>query len=124
VPNIESRRISEPFFLFWLHPILHPNQPSDISASHTVGKGGSPAKEESSSPGSHRVGFYSRLRNVCLSCLLELADVGGLLQIIMVKRGSHSFPVRLPDSQLAGVFVPTHDHLPHLADNRPRALRG
>jgi hypothetical protein len=47
----------------------------------------------------------------CLSCLFELADVGGLLQIIMVKRGSHSFPVRLPDSQLASVFVPTRDHL-------------
>ena len=90
-------------------------------------EGRSPAKKESSSPGSHRIGFYSRLRNACLSMslrLFELADVGGLLQIIMVKRGSHSFPVRLPDSQLAGVFVPTRDHLPHLADNRPRALRG
>jgi hypothetical protein len=72
----------------------------------------------------NRIGFYSRLRNACLSCLFELADVGGLLQIIMVKRGSHSFPVRLPDSQLAGVFVPTRDHLPHLDDNRPRALGG
>src|SRR5438552_17870119 len=55
---------------------------------------------------------------------LRTSGCGGLLQIIMVKRGSHSFPVRLPDSQLAGVFVPTRDHLPHLADNRPRALRG
>src|SRR5437773_6784223 len=90
-------------------------------------EGRSPAKKESSSPGSHRIGFYSRLRNACLFMslrLFELADVGGLLQIIMVKRGSHSFPVRLPDSQLAGVFVPTRDHLPHLTDNRPRALRG
>jgi hypothetical protein len=56
--------------------------------------------------------------------LFELPDVDGRLQIVVVKRGSHSFPVRLPDSQLAGVFVPTRDHLPHLADNRPRALRG
>src|SRR5947208_9446468 len=121
-------RISEPFFLSSCTqsctqtspPIFRLRTPSER-------EGRSPAKKESSSPGSHRIGFYSRLRNACLFMslrLFELADVGGLLQIIMVKRGSHSFPVRLPDSQLAGVFVPTRDHLPHLTDNRPRALRG
>src|SRR6266566_2424721 len=122
---VSLTRISEPFFLSSCTqsctqtspPIFRLRPPSEK-------EGRSPAKEESSSPGSHRIGFYSGRRNACLSCLFELADVGGLLQIIMVKRGSHSFPVRLPDSQLAGVFVPTRDHLPHLTDNRPRALRG
>ena len=117
-------RISEPFCLVAPNPAPKPALRYFAFAHRRKGRGRSPAKEESSSPESHRIGFYSRLRNACLSCLFELADVGGLLQIIMVKRGSHSFPVRLPDSQLAGVFVPTRDHLPHLADNRPRALRG
>jgi len=48
--------------------------------------------------------------------------MGGLLQIVVVKRGSHSFSVRLPDSQLAGLFVPTRDCLPYLADNRTRGF--
>jgi len=64
VPNIESRRISEPFALSGCTqsctqtspPIFHLRTPPEREDRR------SPAKEESSSPGSHRIGFYSRLR--------------------------------------------------------------
>lgn len=39
----------------------------------------------------------------------------------MFKRGSYSFRVRLPDSQLASLFVPPHDYLPQLPGDLSRA---
>jgi hypothetical protein len=45
-----------------------------------------------------------RLGDACLFFLFELADVGGRLQIVVVKRGSHSFPVRLLTARKLMVF--------------------